>query len=110
MAGDLITGKQNVVPDDIVNWNVVGIVIDKYAERYPEEMIGCVDYVLQMRKKHGPMDSFGIVEKDTQRRHMYEMPPRLMGALTVKYPLLLTGRNLNKFLKKYPVFRVTEKI
>lgn len=99
----------NIEPSEEVNWSVVQIIVEKYTERHPEEVIGAAEYVKKLRfaakdKKYGELSA------DSGRRHVMELPDRLDYALTLKYPKVFSGANLKKFFKLYPIFFIPEKI
>lgn len=100
---------QRVTPEDNINWNVVALIVEKYTERHVDEVRGCVEFV---KDKRTHLDNkFGETSKDTQMRHMYELPPSLHFALTLKYPKIFKEKqHLDYFLKSYPMFRVPEKL
>lgn len=99
-------------PSDQVNWNVVRLIIEKYTERNYEEIIGCFEYVKQLKlaakdKKYGQVT---LGEDGSQMRHLMEIPDRLETALTMKYPLIFKDKNLRMFFELYPVFFIPEKL
>jgi len=99
-----------IVPEEEVNWDLVRQIVEGYAERHPEEFMGCTEYVKTLRRaakdtKYGTMEGSG-----SEMRHIYELPDRLARGLTIKYPSVLSGRNLRYFLKLYPIFQIPEKL
>lgn len=99
---------ERIKPEEEVNWKVVQDIVEGYAERFPEELTGCVAYVKQLRSASN--GSYALMSKDTEMRHLYEIPERLTRGLTMKYPKVLSGKNLRQFLKLYPIFQVAEKL
>lgn len=107
---DSISAKiTNVTPTEDINWNVVQIIVEKFTERYPEEVIGAAEYVKQLRAASKDR-KFNELSEDSGRRHVMELPHRLDYALTLKYPQIFTGKNLHKFFKLYPIFFIPEKL
>lgn len=99
-------------PEETVNWAVVRLLVEKYTERHPEEVVGCMEYVKTL-KAAAKDRKFGQVQDGdggSQMRHLMEIPDRLETALTMKYPLIFKGKNLKKFHGLYPVFFIPEKI
>ncbi len=97
-----------IIPSDEVNWDVVDKIMRGYAKRRPFELEGCAQYVAKLRKN--TVTKFGELGTDSNMRHVYELPSALKLALEIKYPLVLKGRNLKKFLAFYPDFQVAEKL
>ena len=98
----------HITPSDEVNWNVVDLVITRYAARYPAEILGCEKIVKDFRSR--AKTKFAETGGDMNTRHLFEMPARLQTALDMKYPKLFTGKNLITFLKKYRLFCIPEKL
>ena len=94
-----------VKPLEEVRWGAIEMIMDAYAEKYPEELAGCFEYVRQL--KDGTNDAFAT---SGAQRHAYEVPARLHKALSVQFPRLFEGENLRKFLSMYPNFQVADKI
>lgn len=100
-----ILSRPTMVQESTVNWNVVKLVMDEYTARYPEEIVGCMEYVKQLKAtKENEFASSG-----EGMRHLYELPARLQKALQAKYPDLFKEANLRTFLEIYPAFQVAEK-
>lgn len=95
-----------VKPLEEVRWGAIEMIMEAYAEKYPEELAGCFEYVRQLKEG---TDAFGSTGKGSQR-HAYEIPERLHKALSIQFPLLFEGENLRKFLSMYPNFQVADKI
>lgn len=94
-----------IVPLEQVNWNAVKLIMESYAEKYPDETLGCMEYVRQLKEsKDNQYASAG------SQRHVYELPSRLHKALSIKFPKLFDGENLIEFLKLYPGFQVADKL
>lgn len=94
-----------IVPLEEVNWRAIEMIMEAYAEKYPEELTGCFAYVEQLRsEKSNEYASAG------SQRHAYEIPGRLHKALSIKFPKLFEGENLRTFLSMYPNFQVAEKL
>lgn len=92
-----------------VNWNVVKIIVDKYTDRHLEEVLGCEEVVKTKRKNLN--NKFAETSADTEMRHMYELPPSLHFALTMKYPLIFKSqKTLYHFLRMFPSFCIPEKL
>lgn len=106
-------GTNNTLPKEQVNWNVVKLIVEGYTERFPEEVMGCAEFVKQKKAEKGLMNDYALMDNKgsgSDRRYMYELPPRLFTALTLKYPSILTGKNLIKFLKTYTLFCIPDKL
>jgi len=95
-----------IIPDPVINWETVKAIVEGYSERHPEEIVGCIAYVKELKK--GLSNKFAETSKDTQSRHMAEIPGRLRQGLVMKYPEIFKDKNLHKFLKLYPIFQVPE--
>lgn len=100
--------SERVVPEDEVNWNVVKLIVQKYADRHPEEMACCVIHVKQLRQEL--KTRFGEWGTEGRERHVFELPTNLEMALSMKYPKVLKAENLAKFLSLFPQFQVAEKL
>lgn len=98
-----------IVPEDDVNWNVVRMIVQGYSERHPEEVAGCYMYVADIRSKL-KNEEFASLDSDAHARHIYELPPALKDALSMKYPEVLKGDNLKHFLELFPKFQIPEKV
>ena len=97
---------KRVQPRETIDWKTVDIIIDGYRDRHPVEYIGCLKIVQD--KRTSLKNQFAELSTNTAMRHMYEMPPMLIRALEMLYPDILKGKNLIKFLKRYPFFRVAD--
>lgn len=98
-----------ISPEEEVNWHVVQLIMEGYAERYPEELVGCIELVKKMRAEK--TNSYALSDKGgSEMRHVYEIPSSLGNALKIKYPKIFDGKNLRQFLKLYPIFQIAEKI
>lgn len=98
---------ERIKPEDEVNWKIVKDIVEEYANRHPEEFMGCVEYVKSLRKEK--INKFAVAKDgEAEMRHIYELPSRLARALSLKYPLVLSGKNLKQFLKFYPIFQIPE--
>jgi len=94
-----------VVPLEEISWTAIEMIMEAYAEKYPEELMGCFAYVKQLKEsKNNDFASEG------SQRHAYEVPERLHKALSIKFPKLFEGENLKKFLNLYPGFQVANKL
>lgn len=86
------------------------MIVDGYAERNPEEIAGCIEYVKKLRKES--LNDYALVSDagGSDRRHMYEIPSKLHQALSMKFPKIFDGDNVIKFLKLYPIFQIPKKL
>jgi len=98
-----------MAPSEDVNWNVVRLIVEKYTERHPEEVVGCVDLVKRMRIAAKDA-KFADTGSEANRRHVMELPSALSAAIEWKYPKALSGKNLRIFKGMYPVFFIPEKL
>lgn len=103
---EVLMNTPTLQPESVVNWNVVKLVMDGYTEKHPEEIVGCMEYVKQLKAtKENAFASSG-----DNMRHLYELPSRLQKGLALKYPELFQGDNLKQFLELYPAFQVADKV
>jgi hypothetical protein len=100
---------KNVTPDDEVNWRVVQLIVERFTEKYPEEVMGAAEYV-KMLKNDAKDKKFGTTDGDASTRHLMELPNRLEYGLSLKYPQIFKGKNLKTFFKLYPIFFIPEKL
>lgn len=100
---------KNITPEDEVNWKVVQLIVEKFTENHPEEVIGAVEYVKMLRKEAHDK-KFATTGSESHGRHIMELPNRLDYGLTLKYPLIFKGKNLKHFFKLYPIFFIPEKL
>ena len=100
--------SEKVVPEDEVNWKVVKLIVEKYTDRHPEEVAGCIIHVKGLRQEL--KNRFGSWETEGRERHIFELPVNLEMALSIKYPKLLKEENLKQFLGIFPQFQVAENL
>lgn len=100
---------KNITPEDEVNWKVVQLIVEKFTEKHPEEVIGAAEYVKMLRSQARDK-KFGATGTDSNNRHLMEIPNRLDYGLTLKYPQIFKGKNLKHFFKLYPIFFIPEKL
>jgi iron-sulfur cluster repair protein YtfE (RIC family) len=106
----LIMAKaNNCQPEEMINWNVIKLMVDKYTERHPEEVVGAIEYVKKLKSVASDR-TFGVQSKETGMRHIMEMPSALMAAMEFKYPTVFKDGNMLKFARMFPCFIIPEKL
>lgn len=116
VENSIIQPKATCLPEEKVKWSVVELIVEGYTARFPEEVMGCAEYVKQKKAEKGALNDYALMEgkmgdgANSDRRYMYELPSRLKTALEIKYPSVLKGTNLTKFLKKYSIFCIPDKL
>lgn len=93
-----------------VNWNVVRLIVEGFTEKFPEDVIGCIEAIKQERKTLVDK-KFGTTGGDSDMRQLMKLPNRLQIGLQTQYPTIFTDdKNLKKFLKMYHCFLIPEKL
>ncbi len=89
-------------------WNVIHDLVETYAMLHPNEinMLKIENQSMKADKK----DKHGS-SKDKSKRHLCSIPPGLMFLLEKVEPDLFGNKKkLHKFLRKFPIFQVCEKL
>ena len=94
-----------------VRWETVDEIVRQYRLRRPDEYLGAVEYAKILRRQYEvEMNSTAVVDKNSSRRHLCELPVFLVNAIETLFPLALQEDNLIKFLKRHPQFCIPSKL
>lgn len=103
--GKSITG----MPDEFDEKNIKSL-IDSYELAHQGRLKRmATDYAIE--RSLSTRDKYGTVSKDSESRFVMWMPADLQQVLQKGYPSIWTNeRHLHWFLKRFPVFRASEKL